>query len=103
MEDQHQLRLYYFAGRFDKSVESVLNGRNAAMFINIECKKRGWDLEFEEVDQVGPVHDRTYTYSLTIGPANSEDVVVTCGIAKGKREAKRRCCEAMVLKVGFVS
>ena len=72
------------------------------MFINIECKKRGWDLEFEEVDQVGPVHDRTYTYSLTIGPANSEDVVVTCGIAKGKREAKRRCCEAMVLKVSLV-
>ena len=52
-----------------------------------------------QVDQVGPVHDRTYTYSLTIGPANSEDVVVTCGIAKGKKEAKRRCCEAMVLKV----
>ena len=52
-----------------------------------------------KVDQVGPVHDRTYTYSLTIGPPNSEDVVVTCGIAKGKREAKRRCCEAMVLKV----
>ena len=35
--------------RFDKSVESVLNGRNAAMFINVECKKRGWELEFEEV------------------------------------------------------
>jgi len=85
--------------RFDKSVESVLNGRNAAMFINIECKKRMWELEFEEVDQVGPVHDRTYTYSLTIGPQNSEDVIVTCGIAKGKKEAKRRCCEAMVLKV----
>ena len=52
-----------------------------------------------QVDQVGPVHDRTYTYSLTIGPQNSEDVIVTCGIAKGKKEAKRRCCEAMVLKV----
>ena len=37
------------ANRFDKSVESVLNGRNAAMFINIECKKRSWDMEFEEV------------------------------------------------------
>ena len=58
--------------RFDKSTESVLNGRNAAMFINIECKKRGWDMEFEEVDQIGPVHDRTYTYSLTIGAQNSE-------------------------------
>ena len=30
-------------------MESVLNGRNAAMFINIECKKRMWELEFEEV------------------------------------------------------
>ena len=55
-----------------------------------------------QVDQVGPVHDRTYTYSLTIGPQNSEDVIVTCGIAKGKKEAKRRCCEAMVLKVSLL-
>ena len=51
---------------------------------------------------MGPVHDRTYTYSLTIGPQNSEDVIVTCGIAKGKKEAKRRCCEAMVLKVSLL-
>ena len=48
------------------------------------------------------MHDRTYTYSLTIGPQNSEDVIVTCGIAKGKKEAKRRCCEAMVLKVSLL-
>ena len=33
------------------------------------------------------------------GAPNSEDVIVTCGIAKGKKEAKRRCCEAMVLKM----
>jgi len=85
--------------RFDKSVEGILNGRNAAMFVAIEAKKRGWNLEFEEVDQVGPVHDRTYTYSLTIGAQNSDDVLVSCGIAKGKKEAKRRCCEAMVLKI----
>ena len=26
-------------------------------------------------------------------------MIVTCGIAKGKKEAKRRCCEAMVLKM----
>ena len=51
---------------------------------------------------MGPVQDRTYTYSLTIGPQNSEDVIVTCGIAKGKKEAKRRCCEAMVLKVSLL-
>ena len=46
------------------------------MFVAIETKKRGWNLEFEEVDQVGPVHDRTYTYSLTIGAQNSDDVLV---------------------------
>ena len=51
------------------------------------------------MDQQGPVHDRTWTYSLTIGPRNSENVIVTCGIAKGKKDAKRRCCEAMVLKL----
>ena len=68
------------------------------MFVAIEAKKRGWNLEFEEVhyfirddgwrtypismflfqvDQVGPVHDRTYTYSLTIGAQNSDDVLVS--------------------------
>ena len=30
-----------------------------------------------QVDQVGPVHDRTYTYSLTIGAQNSDDVLVS--------------------------
>ena len=40
------------------------------------------------MDQVGPVHDRTYTYSLTIGSERSEDVLVSCGIAKGKKEAE---------------
>ena len=35
--------------RFDKSVHGILNGRNAAMFVNIECKKRCWEIEFEEV------------------------------------------------------
>lgn len=85
--------------RFDKSVHGILNGRNAAMFVNIECKKRGWDLEFEEVDAEGPVHDRTYSYTLTVGPPNSEDVTVTAGIAKSKKDAKKRCCEAMVLKL----
>ena len=38
-----------FSSRFDKSVEGILNGRNAAMFVAIEAKKRGWNLEFEEV------------------------------------------------------
>ena len=37
------------SSRFDKSVEGILNGRNAAMFVAIETKKRGWNLEFEEV------------------------------------------------------
>jgi len=85
--------------RFDKSVHGILNGRNAAMFVNIECKKRGWELEFEEVDAEGPVHDRTYSYTLTVGPPDSEDVTVTAGIAKSKKDAKKRCCEAMVLKL----
>ena len=41
--------------RFDKSTSSILNGRNAAMFINVECKKRGFELEFEEIEAEGPV------------------------------------------------
>jgi len=80
--------------RFDKSVHGILNGRNAAMFVNIEAKKRNWDIEFEEVEAEGPVHDRTYSYTLAVGPD-----LVTAGIAKSKKDAKRRCCEAMVLKL----
>lgn len=85
--------------RFDKSVQGILNGRNAAMFVAMECRKRQWELEFELIEADGPVHHRVYSYSLTVGPAGSDDVIVTAGIAKGKREAKRRCCEAMVLKL----
>jgi len=85
--------------RFDKSVSSVLNGRNAAMYVAIECKKRQWELEFECLEADGPVHNRVYSYSLTVGPPGSDDVLVTAGIAKGKRECKRRCCDAMVLKM----
>jgi Double-stranded RNA binding motif len=85
--------------RFDKSVQGILNGRNAAMYVAMECRKRQWDLEFELIEADGPVHHRVYSYSLTVGPAGSDDVIVTAGIAKGKREAKRRCCEAMVLKL----
>jgi len=80
--------------RFDKSVHAILNGRNAAMFVNLEAKKRGWEIEFEEVESGGPVHDRTYSYTLAVGPD-----LVTAGIAKSKKDSKRRCCEAMVLKI----
>lgn len=37
--------------RYDKSVEGILKGRNAAMFVNVECKKRGWEVEFEQVNK----------------------------------------------------
>lgn len=86
--------------RFDASLESILKGRNAAMWVNFECKKRNWGLEFEEMEAEGPVHDRTFSFSLTVGPENdSDDVIVTAGIAKNKKDAKKRCCDAMVLKM----
>ena len=34
---------------YDRSVECILKGRNAAMFVNVECKKRGWEIELEQV------------------------------------------------------
>lgn len=85
--------------RYDKSLQSILQGRNAAMWIGIECRKRQWELEFECLEADGPVHNRVYSYSLTVGPPGSDDVLVACGIAKGKREGKRRCCDVMVLKM----
>ena len=33
------------------------------------------------------MHDRTYSYTLTVGPPNSEEVTVTAGIAKSKKDA----------------
>ena len=47
--DRNRVFFDNFLLRFDKSVEGILNGRNAAMFVAIEAKKRGWNLEFEEV------------------------------------------------------
>ena len=46
--------------RYDKSVQSILNGRNAAMFVGLECRKRQWEIEFECLEADGPVHNRVY-------------------------------------------
>ena len=44
--------------------------------------QRMWELEFECLEADGPVHNRVYSYSLTVGPPGSDDVIVTAGIAK---------------------
>ena len=44
-----------------------------------------------QVDQVGPVHDRTYTYSLTVGAQNSEDVLVSSAPCQN---LNHNCCQS---------
>ena len=48
--------------RFDKSTQGILNGRNAAMYVGLECRKRGWELEFECLEADGPVHNRNHSW-----------------------------------------
>ena len=35
-------------------MQGILNGRNAAMFVGVECRKRQWEIEFECLEADGP-------------------------------------------------
>ena len=97
MLDGARLMILNYLVSYSQSRDAIVSKSIVALFLPLfVCL---FFMLFLKVDHVGPVHDRTFTYSLTVGARNSEDVIVTCGIAKGKKDAKRRCCEAMVLKL----
>jgi len=78
----------------EKSILAILRGRNPVMFCNDQSKLRGLHMEWEQVSEAGPPHDKTYQYMLKMG----EDLKAT-GSGKNKKDAKTKAAEAMVLKL----
>jgi len=75
----------------EKSVLGILNGRNAVMFCNDQSKLRGLHMEWEQISEIGPPHDKTYEYQLKMGDMKAS------GVGKNKKDAKTKAAEAMVL------
>ena len=50
-------------------------------------------MEWEQVSEAGPPHDKTYEYQLKMG-----DLAAT-GLGKNKKDAKTEAAKAMVLKL----
>ena len=76
-----------------KTAASILKGRNAVMYCNDQSKSRGLHMEWEQVSEVGPPHDKTYEYQLKMGD------LATNGMGKNKKDAKTKAAENMVLKL----
>jgi len=77
----------------EKSVLGILKGRNPVMFCNDQSKLRGLQMEWEQVSEIGPPHDKTYEYQLKMGDMTAS------GIGKNKKDAKTKAAENMVLKL----
>ena len=76
-----------------KTAASILKGRNPVMFCNDQSKTRGLHMEWEQVSEIGPPHDKTYEYQLKMGDLTSS------GRGKNKKDAKTKAAENMVLKL----
>jgi len=77
----------------DKSILAILKGRNPVMFCNDQSKLRGLHMEWEQVSEIGPPHDKTYEYQLKMGELAAK------GVGKNKKDAKTKASEDMVLKL----
>jgi len=77
----------------EKSILAILKGRNPVMFCNDQSKLRGLHMEWEQVSEIGPPHDKTYEYQLKMGDLTSK------GVGKNKKDAKTKAAEEMVLKL----
>ena len=72
----------------------ILRGRNPIMFCNDQSKLRNLHMEWEQVSETGPPHDKTFTWSLKMGEGLS-----VLGSANSKKAAKNKAAEEMVKKL----
>ena len=64
------------------------------MYCNEQSKFRRLRIEWEQVSETGPPHDKTFTWSLKMG-----DDLSTMGVGNSKKAAKNKAAEEMVLKL----
>jgi len=76
-----------------RSLQAILHGRNPVMFCNDESKLRNMHMEWEQVSEIGPPHDKTFEYQLKMGD------LIGVGIGKCKKDSKTKAAEDMVIKL----
>ena len=77
----------------ERPLNEILRGRNPIMFCNDQSKIRNLHMEWEQVSETGPPHDKTFTWSLKMG-----DMQVM-GSSNSKKGAKNKAAEEMVKKL----
>lgn len=80
-------------GSSGRDLPDILRGRNPIMFCNDQSKYRGLHMEWEQVSESGPPHDKHFTWSLKMG-----EMTVT-GTSNSKKGAKNKAAEEMVRKL----
>ena len=78
----------------ERPLNDILKGRHPIVFCNEQSKYRGLRMEWEQVSETGPPHDKTFTWSLKVG-----DDFVTIGVANNKKGAKQKAAEDMARKL----
>ena len=77
----------------ERPINEILHGRNPIMFCNDQSKLRNLHMEWEQVSETGPPHDKTFTWSLKMGE------MLTMGSGNAKKGAKNKAAEEMVKKL----
>ena len=71
-------------------LEDILQGKNPILYCTLGAKFRDMQLEFDQIKEEGPQHDRIFTWKMKIG--NLE----TVGTGNSKKSAKNDAAEKMV-------
>merc|ERR1719186_919278 len=89
-------------------LQNILRGRNPVIFCNYQSKLRNLQMEWEQLSESGPPHDKIFEYQLRLGngsaagsqPGNPPALqLISTGRGKSKKDAKTKAAEDMVLKL----
>ena len=72
------------------ALEDILQGKNPILYCTLGAKFRDIPLEFDQVSEVGPQHDRVFNWKMKIGHLE------TMGTGNSKKAAKNDAAEKMV-------
>ena len=70
-----------------------MKGKNPIMYCNDQSKVRNLRMEWEQISETGPPHDKIFTWELKMGE------MLTMGEGSGKKLAKNKAAEEMVKKL----
>jgi len=77
----------------DKPINEILMGKNPIVFCNEQSKAKNLKMEWEQISETGPPHDKTFTWSLQMGE------FTTVGVSNAKKMAKQKAAEDMARKL----